>query len=88
MNLWKYLCMCLLVAGCDGTMPKLPERVEVPVPVPCIGKGDIPPRPAFWKDEDLMVLDRFKRTIAVWDERREREVYERDLEAIVRACAR
>ena len=79
---------CLIATGCGGTMPELPKERLVPVAVPCINVGDIPPRPAFWKDEDLMVLDRYKRTLAVWDERREREVYERDLEAIVRACAR
>ena len=73
--------VCLPLAGCG---PRLPERVLVPVEVPC--KVDVPARPV-WATKALPAdADIFDQVRALLAERKQRIAYERLLEAAVASC--
>lgn len=76
-----------LLSGC-GLTPKVPDEVKVPVPVPCIAAEDRPARPQFMSDAELLALDRYRRTRALWGDRAEREGYQAKLEAVVEGCSK
>lgn len=83
------LSLSALLSACAANEPvKLPERVNVPVPVACVDRKDVPERPALRTDGELMALDRYKRTLAMWEERRMREEYEKKQAAIIESCTR
>lgn len=73
----------LLLAGCGG-VPAAPEIVKVPVPIAC--EVNIPKRPTFITDTQLKSLDDFKLPLALHLDRRVRQAYERELEAVVEGC--
>jgi hypothetical protein len=75
-----------LLAGCSTL--NIPKEVRVPVPVPCIDPKDRPQRPALMSDAELLALDRYKRTHALWADRAERQTYQEKLEAVVEGCSR
>lgn len=81
------LALLTLLAGCTGPL-KIPTEVKVPVPVPCINAADRPQRPDLATDADLLAMDRYKRTWALWGDRAEREVYQARLEAVVDGCSK
>ena len=81
---------CLLaLQGCGGfaTRVEIPKEVKVIVAVPCVKKSDLPTRPELRSDDEILALDRFKRTIAMWGERLDREDYEAKMAAVLAACA-
>jgi hypothetical protein len=89
MKTWTILCLSVLLSACVASDPvKLPERIEVPVSVPCVDSKDVPERPALRSDGELLSMDRYKRTLAMWEERRVREEYEKKQAAIIEACRR
>lgn len=77
----------LLLTGCAHQLT-VPAEVKVPVPVPCLKAEDKPARPALKSDAELLALDRYKRTLALWVERLERQAYEAKLEAAVEGCSK
>lgn len=71
----------LMLAGCG---PRIPERVLVPIEVPC--KVDEPAEPA-WATKALHAdADIFDQVKALLAERKQRIAYERLLKAAVRSC--
>lgn len=81
--------LAILAAGCASTRePAVPREVRVPVPVPCVAREDIPARPEIPGARELLALDRYERTLALWTAHARLERYAAELEAIVEACAR
>ncbi len=78
----------LLVAGCATQPPpqviEKPVRVDVPVPVRC--KIAPVPRPAFAFDAALPTWGLYNKGRALLADREQRQAYEGQLEAAVRAC--
>lgn len=80
-TLWPVLALGL--AGCGATVP---QRVEVPVPVPCIRADQVPQRPALSTDTlrpDASVYDKARAALA---ERQQLRGYVEELEAVLEAC--
>lgn len=78
-----------LVAGCESVPKvKVPERVLVQVPSPCIDPADVPQRPALRTEADLMAMDTYRRTLAAWSDLKRLEAYAGELEAVVQGCSR
>ena len=73
----------LLLAGC-ATAPALPERVEVPVPVPCVSA--MPVRPDLVTDANLRAMTDYQLVLALWRDRMQRRQYEAEVEAVIAAC--
>lgn len=73
----------LLLAGC-ATAPALPERVEVPVPVPCV--AEVPARPDLVTDAQLRAMTDYQIILALARDRLQRRQYEAELEAALSAC--
>jgi hypothetical protein len=57
----------LALAGCTATMPKLPERVEIPVAIPCPVEvpavplyqfGNLKPTDTIWTKVQVLLSDR------------------------------
>lgn len=78
-------CFAVLPAGCASTV-EIPKEVEVPVPVPCVEKR--PQRPPLLTDAELLALDQYKRTHALWGDRIERQRYESVMETVIDGCSR
>jgi hypothetical protein len=78
------LCGAILsLTGCADMAPKVLE-VKVPVQVPC--KVDLPQRPVFAVDGLPIGADIWEQMKALRAERKQRQGYEAELEAAVRAC--
>jgi hypothetical protein len=75
----------LLLAGC-ASAPALPERVEVPVAVPCV--ASVPARPDLVTDAALRAMTDFQLVLALWRDRLQRAQYEAELQAVLAACVR
>lgn len=81
LKLWLILFGSL--AGC-ATM-QAPERVTIPVPVPCLEKKDLPVLPMRERVEDQAVL--YERVRVLLLHRAELEQYSVSAEALLRACS-
>lgn len=71
---------CLVLAGCNT----LPQRVEVPVPVPC--RVTVPTKPVWATDTLPPGAGLYERVRALLAERQQRIGYETELEAATKAC--
>lgn len=71
------------LAGCAGMAPTVQE-VKVPVPVPC--KVEAPLRPALAVDGLPVGAGIWEQMKALRAERKQRQGYEAELEAAVKAC--
>jgi hypothetical protein len=73
------------LAGCAlNGPPKPPETVRVPVLVRCL--DGLPARPSFLSDEQLLALDNYGVIVALAQDRRLRQAYELQLEALLAGC--
>lgn len=84
---WPLIAAAILIAllaGCGAAPLKVPETVQVPVPVSCI-EAPIP-RPNFYTDAELAAMDDYKATLHLWLERRVRQAYEALIEAAMAGC--
>lgn len=72
-----------LLAACTGPLP-VPETVKVPVPVACIARPV--ERPELLTDAELAAMDSYHGVIALWRDRRQRQIYEARLEAAMAGC--
>jgi len=79
----RLIVACMLLAGCSGT-PKLPDKVLVPVSVPCITEAI--PAPAFVTDSELAKSTEYDFIISLARDRLERRQYIGTLEAVVEGC--
>jgi hypothetical protein len=74
------------LAGCSGPL-RIPTEVKVPVPIACVDPADRPQRPELVTDAELLAMDYYKRTLALWADRIERQIYQAKLEAVVEGCS-
>ena len=70
----------LLLAGCATD----PITIRVPVPVKCVER--VPERPALLSDADLLLLDDYGLVVSLARDRRLRQGYQAQLEAVVEGC--
>lgn len=81
------LCMPLLTGcGLFTTRVEIPKEVKVIVSVPCMKKENLPTPPSLRSDDELLALDRYKRTLAMWEDRRARQAFEAEQSAVLVAC--
>lgn len=78
----------LALIGCASAPLQIPKEVKVEVPVACIAAADRPERPTLLSDAELLALDDYRRTWALWGDRLERQGYESKLEAVAEGCSR
>lgn len=82
----KYILMIsfvLSLSACSFITPKVQE-VDIPVVVPC--KVETPRKPLFIVDSLPIGSDIFEQVKALLAERKQRQGYEKELEAVVEAC--
>jgi hypothetical protein len=77
-----------VLTGCASQGVTIPREVRVQVPVPCIAPADVPQRPELMSDGEMLALDSYRATWALWGDRLERQGYEAKLEAVVEGCSR
>ncbi len=75
------------LTGCASPV-QIPQTVQVPTPVPCLAAADKPARPVLRTEEQLLGLDRYRRTHALWAEWLRLTGYVGELEAVVEGCSR
>lgn len=73
------------LSACAGPAVKIPEKVFVEVPVPCVKER--PVRPEFYGRAAILAMDSHARTIAAWSDLRAAERYMAELAAVVEGCA-
>ena len=73
-----------LVSACQ-TIPPPPQKVSIPVAVPCL-PSTMPVRPKVTTDDELKALDDYQWTLAVYLDRRVLIDYTAELEAVLSAC--
>lgn len=78
------LATCLVLAGCASGPPPLPVEVRVPIAVPCI--SEVPVRPDLLTDGALAALDDYRLVLELARDRRLRQAYQAELEALVAGC--
>lgn len=78
-----------LASGCT-TLPSIevPREVRVPVAAPCVDPAARPKPPAIRRDEDLLAMDAYRRTLATWAERQALRAYAGEAEAVIEGCSR
>lgn len=74
----------LVLAGCPGMPARVPETVQVPVPVPCAAGKPVPPK--LISDAELRALDSYSATIHLLLDRMLRGQYQARLEAALAGC--
>lgn len=67
---------------------KVPERVNVPTPVPCVDPAERPKAPQLRTETDLLAMDQYRRTLAAWQDLQAAGAHLAVLEAIVEGCSR
>lgn len=78
-----------LAAGCNSIPEvEVPKEVLVPTPIACVDPAKRPKAPELRSEADLMAMDRYRRTLAAWQDLKKHEVYMAELEAIVEGCSR
>ncbi len=78
------------LAGCASQVAtiEVPKEIRVLVPTPCVDQAKRPARPALRSAEDLMLLDRGRRTLALYSDWLTLHSYAGELEAVVEGCSR
>lgn len=79
----RYVALALLLAGCAG-LPDAPREVKIPVPVPCL--SELPTKPVFVTDAELLAMPDAAFVIALAADRLERAKYMAVTEALLLAC--
>lgn len=83
--------LAAVLTGCAATQTvTVPKEVKVPVPTACIDPKDrekLEP-PKVRTDAELLAMDSYQRTIAVWVDRIELHIYKDKAAAAIEACSR
>ena len=79
------LAMALALTGCATPLPPAkPTEVRIPVPIPC--RVPMPERPSFAVDALALDADIWDQMAALRADRLQRQAYESELEAAIKAC--
>lgn len=73
------------LTSCASNKVEVPREVYVEVSTSCV--RDRPTKPAMRSEADLLTMDRYRRTIAAWQDLKKWEAYGAELEAVVTGCA-
>lgn len=76
-----------LATGCTSQL-QIPKETLIQVPMACLSPADKPQRPVLLTDAEILALDTYRATWALWGDRLERDGYEKKMEAMVEGCAR
>jgi len=80
-----FLVAILPLAGCGGRAEiKIPEVIYIDRPVPCLPPDGGPKPPEVRTEAQLLALDRYRRTHAVWAERLRLSAYAGEADAALR----
>lgn len=77
----------VLAVGLAGCGTRLPQRVEVPVPVPCIRADRVPQRPALATETLKPGASVYDKARAALAERQQLRGYVSELEAVIMGCS-
>lgn len=77
-----------VLAGCAAPALQIPREVKVAVATPCIDARDRPVRPHLLTEGELLALDSYRRTWALWAEWLQLRLYVGELEPIIEACSK
>lgn len=80
----------LALATACTTVPEIsvPAEVKVAVPVPCLGPGARPQRPATTTEAELMGLDPYRRTLVLWRDWLRLQAWAGEADAALEGCSR
>lgn len=84
MRAWRAVVAILPLAGCASGPPPLPVEVRVPVATPCITEALA--RPDLLTDGALAALDDYRLVLELARDRRRRQGYIAELEAVLAGC--
>lgn len=86
MNKTILLVCAIWLSGCSVIQPKPADVVQVKIPVPVDCLGEIPKKPNFISDADLIELESAEFVKALHTDRLQRDIYETLLEAAIEGC--
>ncbi len=76
----------VLLAGCGATPTPVTQRLEVPVPVPCVAAGAVPANPVYQFDKLPAAASDGEKVIALASDWPAGRKYEGQLEAVIASC--
>lgn len=77
---------CLALSGCTTTPAPATQRVDVPVPVPCVKAEDVPKRPGYAVEKLAPGASDGEKILALASDWPAGRKYETELEAIIAGC--
>lgn len=78
--------LTVLLAGCAGAPAPATQRVEVPIPLPCVASGAVPFKPAYQFDKLPATASDGEKVIALASDWPAGRKYEELLEAVIAGC--
>lgn len=76
----------VMLAGCAGVPAPATQRVDVPVPVPCVKASDLPERPVYEFDKLSADASDGVKVLALAKDWLRGRKYEEGLEAVIAGC--
>jgi hypothetical protein len=88
LNLTKLagLAVASLLAGCSSTPAPITQRIDVPVPVPCVKAAAVPLRPEFEVKKLTLSASEGEKVLAFAKDWPVGRKYEEQLEAVIAGC--
>jgi hypothetical protein len=81
--------IALALAGCSTIHEiKVPETIYVPTPIPCIRPEKLPTKPVLRSQAEILLLDDYRATHALWAAYGRALGYVGQLEVIADGCSR
>ncbi|SDG84978.1 MULTISPECIES: hypothetical protein [unclassified Duganella] len=75
-----------LLAGCASMPVPITQRVDVPVPVPCVKAADVPKRPDYAAEKLTPTASDGEKVLALASDWPRGRKYEAQLEAVIAGC--
>jgi hypothetical protein len=80
-----HVLFAVTLIGCAEQV-RLPDRIEIPISVPCLDK--VPERPSLASDAEILKQTDYAVVLSLWLDRRLRQDYEAVLEAALSGCVK
>ena len=77
----------VFLSGCNGTLPPVPKTVDIPIPVPCLTREQVPAKD-FLPDAELAKLDDFQLVISLRTEQLKQRGWIETTSALLEACVK